>query len=86
MLLWVLPKVEKVPLLTFLENYKKALHQLTDQLKAAGKLFDFLTLFAIRIVDLERSPPPSMAAFGKINLELWDVSGDFSNEKCWPAI
>mgnify|MGYP001043566628 CR=1 FL=1 len=27
-----------------------------------------------------------MAAFGKINLELWDVSGDFSNEKSWPAI
>ena len=27
-----------------------------------------------------------MAAFGKINLELWDVSGDFSSEKCWPAI
>ena len=39
-----------------------------------------------RIVDLERNPPPSMASFGKLNLELWDVSGDFANEKCWPAI
>lgn len=27
-----------------------------------------------------------MASFGKLNLELWDVSGDFANEKCWPAI
>ena len=27
-----------------------------------------------------------MASFGKINLELWDVQGDFSSEKCWPAI
>ena len=86
MLLLVLPRVEKVLLQTFSENYKKALHHPTDQLKAAGKLFVFLTLFTIRIVDLERSPPPSMAAFGKINLELWDVSGDFSSEKCWPAI
>ena len=27
-----------------------------------------------------------MAAFGKINLELWDCSGEFSGEKNWPAI
>jgi hypothetical protein len=69
-----------------LENYKKVLHQSIDQPWAAGKFSLNYDLNSNRIVDLERSPPPSMAAFGKINLELWDVSGDFSNEKCWPAI
>ena len=36
-----------------------------------------------RIVDFERDPPPSVTNFGKIHLELWDVSGDFKYEKCW---
>jgi len=39
-----------------------------------------------RIVELERDPPPAIASFGKINLELWDVSGDFKYEKCWGPI
>jgi GTPase SAR1 family protein len=39
-----------------------------------------------RIVELERDPPPAVASFGKINLELWDVSGDFKYEKCWGPI
>ena len=36
-----------------------------------------------RIVDFERDPPPSVSQFGKIHIELWDVSGDFKYEKCW---
>jgi len=39
-----------------------------------------------RIVELERDPPPAIASFGKINLELWDISGDFKYEKCWGPI
>ena len=40
-----------------------------------------------RIVDFERDPPASMANnFGKIHIELWDVSGDFKYEKCWAPI
>ena len=27
-----------------------------------------------------------MSQFGKINVELWDVSGDFKFEKCWAPI
>ena len=34
-------------------------------------------------MDFERDPPPSVTNFGKIHLELWDVSGDFKYEKCW---
>jgi len=34
-------------------------------------------------VDFERDPPPAVASFGKINVELWDISGDFKYEKCW---
>lgn len=39
-----------------------------------------------RIVELERDPPPAVASFGKFQLELWDVSGDFKYEKCWGPI
>ena len=39
-----------------------------------------------RIVDFERDPPPSVTNFGKIHVELWDVSGDFKYEKCWAPI
>ena len=39
-----------------------------------------------RIVDFEREPPKSVSQFGKINVELWDVSGDFKYEKCWAPI
>ena len=38
-----------------------------------------------RIVDFERKPPQGVN-FGKINIELWDVSGDFQYEKCWGPI
>ena len=36
-----------------------------------------------RIIELQRDPPPVVASFGKITLELWDISGDFKYEKCW---
>ena len=36
-----------------------------------------------RIVDFERDPPAAVSQFGKIHVELWDVSGDFKYEKCW---
>ena len=39
-----------------------------------------------RIIEHERDPPPAVASFGKITLELWDVSGDFKYEKCWEPI
>ena len=39
-----------------------------------------------RIVELERDPPPSVASFGKITLELWDISGDFKYEKSWASM
>jgi Rab-like protein 5 len=38
-----------------------------------------------RIVDFERDPPPGVN-FGKINIELWDCSGDMKYEKCWSPI
>ena len=41
---------------------------------------------ACRVVELEREPPPAVASFGKIQLELWDISGDFKYEKCWGPI
>ena len=37
----------------------------------------------VRIVDFERDPPPSVSQFGKINVEIWDLSGDLKFEKCW---
>ena len=56
-----------------------------------GELTENITEFyrptvACRIVECERDPPPAMASFGKINLEFWDVSGDFKYEKCWGPI
>ena len=36
-----------------------------------------------RIVDFERDPPPGVSNFGKIHIELWDLSGDMKYEKCW---
>ena len=39
-----------------------------------------------RIVDFERDPPPGVSNFGKIHVELWDVSGEFKYEKCWAPI
>ena len=39
-----------------------------------------------RIVDFERDPPPSLGRLGKVQVELWDVSGDFKYEKCWAPI
>ena len=39
-----------------------------------------------RIVEFERDPPASVSQYGKINVELWDVSGDFKYEKCWAPI
>ena len=37
-------------------------------------------------MDFERDPPPGVGNFGKINIELWDVSGDLKYEKCWAPI
>jgi Rab-like protein 5 len=45
----------------------------------------FIILIWIRIVDFEREPPPGVN-FGKLHIELWDVSGDFKYEKCWGPI
>ena len=45
-----------------------------------------IKIFLIRIVDFERDPPPGVSNFGKLNVELWDVSGDFKYEKCWSPI
>ena len=42
-------------------------------------------MICYRIVDFERDPPPGVN-FGKINIELWDVSGDMKYEKCWGPI
>ena len=39
-----------------------------------------------RIVDFERDAPGTVKQFGKIHVELWDVSGDFKYEKCWAPI
>ena len=40
----------------------------------------------VRIIDFEREPPPSVASFGRINIEFWDISGDFKYENCWDPI
>ena len=40
----------------------------------------------VRIIDFEREPPPSVASFGKINVEFWDISGDFKYENTWEPI
>ncbi len=37
-------------------------------------------------MDFERDPPQGFQKFGKIHLELWDVSGDLKYEKCWAPI
>ena len=39
-----------------------------------------------RIVDFERDPPASVSSFGKVHIELWDLSGDFKYEKCWAPV
>ena len=56
-----------------------------------GELTDSVSEFyrptvGVRVVELERDPPPAVASFGKINLELWDCSGDFKYEKCWGPV
>ena len=39
-----------------------------------------------RVVDFERDPPASVSSFGKVHIELWDLSGDFKYEKCWAPV
>ena len=36
-----------------------------------------------RIVDFERDSPSTVSQYGRINVELWDLSGDLKFEKCW---
>eukprot|EP00356_Strombidium_inclinatum_P002164 CAMPEP_0170480372 /NCGR_PEP_ID=MMETSP0208-20121228/1238_1 /TAXON_ID=197538 /ORGANISM="Strombidium inclinatum, Strain S3" /LENGTH=171 /DNA_ID=CAMNT_0010752907 /DNA_START=48 /DNA_END=563 /DNA_ORIENTATION=+ len=40
----------------------------------------------LRIVEFEKDPPASAKQFGKVHVELWDVSGDFKYEKGWAPI
>lgn len=71
----------------FLETCKTDPRLFTDQQLVAGNsIYQFKVqtkIFTYRIVDFERDPPPGVTNFGKIHLELWDVSGDFKYEKCW---
>ena len=39
-----------------------------------------------RICEFEKNAPASAGIFGKVNIELWDVSGDWRYEKCWGPI
>ena len=40
----------------------------------------------IRILELERNAPASAGIFGKVNIEFWDVSGDWRYEKTWGPV
>ena len=41
----------------------------------------------VRILEIERDPPKTgRRGESKIQVELWDSSGDHRYEKCWPAI
>ena len=79
----------------FSARSKKVLQLIIDQLSASGKsLFsisinDFnLTkhLLIFRIVEFEKNAPASAGIFGKVNIEFWDVSGDWRYERCWGPI
>ena len=39
-----------------------------------------------RIIEYEKNAPASAGIFGKVNIEFWDVSGDWRYEKCWGPI
>ena len=51
-----------------------------------GPSSEYRPTVGCRIVEFERDPPAGVSQFGKINMELWDVSGDFKYEKCWGPI
>ncbi len=53
---------------------------------AEGPAETYRPTVGCRIIEHERDPPPAVASFGKFQLELWDVSGDFKYEKCWGPI
>ena len=36
--------------------------------------------------EYEKNAPASAGIFGKVNIEFWDVSGDWRYEKCWGPI
>ena len=51
-----------------------------------GPSQEYRPTIGCRIVDFERDPPPSVSHFGKLHIELWDLSGDFKYEKCWAPV
>ena len=51
-----------------------------------GPSQEYRPTIGCRIVDFERDPPPSVSQFGKLHIELWDLSGDFKYEKCWAPV
>ena len=44
------------------------------------------TRLSCRILELERNAPASAGIFGKVNIEFWDVSGDWRYEKTWGPV
>ena len=75
----------------FSVKFKKDLLLIIDQLSASGKSYFstfYLTidLFIVRIVEFEKNAPASAGIFGKVNIEFWDVSGDWRYERCWGPI
>ena len=74
---------------TFLETSLTApQHSIAPRSVAGNDQFNQLhdSHYLYRIVDFERDPPPGVTNIGKLNVELWDVSGDFRYEKCWAPI
>ena len=79
----------------FSVKFKKDLQLIIDRLLGSGKsvfttfyLKFYLTynLFIVRIVEFEKNAPASAGIFGKVNIEFWDVSGDWRYERCWGPI
>ena len=79
----------------FSVKFKKDHQLIIDQLSGSGKsvftTFNLrfnltINLLIVRIVEFEKNAPASAGIFGKVNIEFWDVSGDWRYERCWGPI
>ena len=51
-----------------------------------GPSQNYRPTIGVRIIEYEKNAPASSNVYGKVNIEFWDVSGDWRFEKCWGPI
>eukprot|EP00455_Lapot_gusevi_P044787 TRINITY_DN5641_c0_g1_i3.p1 TRINITY_DN5641_c0_g1~~TRINITY_DN5641_c0_g1_i3.p1 ORF type:complete len:108 (-),score=9.53 TRINITY_DN5641_c0_g1_i3:414-737(-) len=52
----------------------------------AAAQYTYEPTVGVRILEFERKIVPSRNQEQKVQVELWDVSGDLKYESCWPCI